>query len=264
MTDVLHLIVPVFNEQENFPRLVAEVEHHAPRPYRLLVVYDFEEDGTLPVARDLAGVHPEIELVRNDLGRGPANAIRAGFAAVPAGPACVVMADLSDDLSALPAMLAAYRQGAQVVCPSRYMRGGRQIGGPLVKRTLSRLAGLSLKWLAGFPVHDATNNFRLYDAALVRELGIESARGFEIALELTAKAFVRGCRIVELPATWRDRTAGRSNFRLVNWLPHYFRWYWYALRHGWSRRWRRDQRPRSPASPGPPEPPASQDSRPPS
>jgi dolichol-phosphate mannosyltransferase len=264
MTDMLHLIVPVFNEQENFPRLVAEVERHAPRPYRLLVVYDFEEDSTLPVARELAAQHPEIELVKNELGRGPANAIRAGFAAVSAGPACVVMADLSDDLSLLPAMLAAYRQGAQVVCPSRYMTGGRQLGGPRVKRILSRLAGLSLYWLARFPVHDATNNFRLYDAALVRELGIESERGFEIALELTAKAFARGCRIVELPATWRDRTAGASNFKLLKWLPHYLRWYWYVWRHAWWGRWRRVRRPLPPVPTLPAEPPSPQDSPPPS
>jgi len=237
--DMLHFIVPVFNEHENFPRLVAEIERCAPRPYKLLMVYDFDADSTLPVARELAATRPELALVHNRLGRGPANAIRAGFAAVASGPACVVMADLSDDLTILPQMLAAYRDGAQVVCPSRYMRGGRQIGGPLLKKTLSRLAGLTLQWLARFPVHDATNNYRLYDAALVREVGIESERGFEIALELTAKAFARGCRIVEIPSTWRDRTAGQSNFRLFRWLPYYLRWYWYALRHaGGARRGR--------------------------
>ncbi|MEZ6068414.1 MAG: glycosyltransferase [Planctomycetaceae bacterium] len=195
------------------------------------MVYDFEEDSTLPVARELAATRPELVLVRNNLGRGPANAIRAGFDAVEAGPACVTMADLSDDLTILPAMLAAYRDGAQVVCPSRYMQGGRQVGGPWLKKTLSRLAGLSLKWFAGFPVHDATNNYRLYDAAVVREVGIESERGFEIALELTAKAFARGCKIVEIPTTWRDRTAGESNFKLRQWLPYYLRWYRYAFRH---------------------------------
>ena len=238
----LHLIVPVFNEHENFPRLVEEVERHAPRPYRLLVVYDFDEDTTVPVARQLAESRPELVLVRNNLGRGPANAIRAGFAAVESGPAVVVMADLSDDLSTLTPMLDLYRQGYRVICPSRYMRGGSQQGGPWVKRTLSRTAGLSLAWLARFPVHDATNNFRMYDAALVREMGIESEKGFEIALELTAKAFARGARIAEVPTTWRDRTAGQSNFRLMKWLPHYLRWYWYAMRAGWSPKRRRPAR----------------------
>jgi hypothetical protein len=98
---------------------------------------------------------------------------------------------------------------------------------------LSRLAGLSLYWLARFPTHDATNNFRLYDAELVSELGIESAHGFEIALELTSKAFARGEPITEIPTTWTDRTEGKSNFRLFKWLPLYLKWYWVALKSGW-------------------------------
>jgi hypothetical protein len=199
------------------------------------MVYDFEEDRTLPVARQLAQTRPFLQLVRNDLGRGPANALRAGFAAAGQGPALVVMADLSDDLADVPAMLRLYQEGYRVVCASRYVRGGRQIGGPWLKRTLSRGAGLSLHWLARFPTHDATNNFRLYDAALVNHMGIESERGFEFALELTAKAFARGEPIAEIPTTWRDRTAGESRFRLWKWLPCYLRWYRYALVAAWRR-----------------------------
>jgi glycosyltransferase involved in cell wall biosynthesis len=226
---MLTLLVPVYNEADNFPRLIAEVERLVPPPFRLLMVYDFDEDTTLPVARELAHTRPWLLLHRNDLGKGVVNALRAGFTAVERGPVLVVMADLSDDLSVVPGLLALYQSGYRVVCPSRYVRGGRQIGGPLLKRMLSRLAGLSLRWLAGFPTHDATNNFRLYDAELVRELGIESRGGFEVALELTAKAFVRGEPIAEVPTTWRDRTAGESRFRLRQWLPRYLRWYFYAL-----------------------------------
>ncbi|MBX7165448.1 MAG: glycosyltransferase [Pirellulales bacterium] len=226
----LALIVPVFNEAENFPRLIAEVEAHVPQPFLLHMVYDFDADTTVPVARELAATRPWLRLVKNDLGRGAVNAIRAGFQAVGSGPALVVMADLSDDLTIVPRLLELYGQGFRIVCPSRYARGGRQIGGPWLKRTLSRTAGVSLWYLAGLPTHDATNNFRLYDAALVNELGIESTGGFELALELTAKAFRRGERITEVPTTWRDRTAGESRFRLWKWLPKYLKWYWYALK----------------------------------
>jgi glycosyltransferase involved in cell wall biosynthesis len=225
----LALIVPVYNEAENFPRLVAEVERYVPPPYTLNVVYDFDADTTVPVARALAADRPWLRLVKNELGRGAAKALKAGFQAVGRGPALVVMADLSDDLSIVPEMLALYRRGYQIVCASRYMRGGRQLGGPLVKRLMSRAAGLSLRYLAGFPTHDATNNFRLYDAALVNEVGIESTGGFELALELTAKGFRRGVRIAEVPTTWRDRTAGESRFRLSRWLPRYLYWYGYAM-----------------------------------
>lgn len=225
----LALVVPVYNEGENFPNLLAEVERDVPRPFTLHVVYDFDEDTTVPVARAAAESRPWLKLVKNRHGRGVVGAIRTGFDEVGDGPALVVMADLSDDLSIVPEMLDLYRRGNRIVCPSRYMKGGSQEGGPWLKRTLSRLAGLSLRLLARFPTHDATNNFRLYDAALVREMGIESTGGFELALELTAKAFRRGVPIAETPTTWRDRTAGESRFRLMKWLPRYLYWYGYAL-----------------------------------
>jgi dolichol-phosphate mannosyltransferase len=225
----LAIIVPVYNEADNFPRLVQEVERQIVRPKSMYIVYDFDEDTTVPVARSLASSRPWLKLVKNQ-GRGVVAAIRTGFNVVQSGPALVMMADLSDDLTIVDRMLELYGQGYRIVCPSRYMRGGRQLGGPLVKRTLSRLAGLSLWHLVRFPTHDATNNYRLYDAALVRELGIESVGGFELALELTAKAFHHGVKIAEVPTIWRDRQAGSSRFKLMKWLPRYLSWYAFALR----------------------------------
>ena len=69
--------------------------------------------------------------------------------------------------------------------------------------------------------------------ALVNETRIESTGEFELALELTAKAFRRGVKIAEVPTTWRDRTAGTSRFRLRKWLPKYLYWYSYALLPRW-------------------------------
>ena len=235
-TTALHVVAPVYNEADNIGPFVEAIEGSIPKPFTLWIVYDFDEDTTLPPARELAKSRPWLKLLRNDLGRGVVNALRAGFNAVDEGPVLVTMADLSDDLSIVPRMLELYAEGYRVVCPSRYMRGGRQIGGPLVKRALSQAAGLSLRYVAGLPTHDATNNFRLYDAALVRELGIESLGGFEVALELTTKAFMRGVPIAEVPSTWRDRTAGQSNFKLRKWLPHYTRWFMQAMSTGLSRR----------------------------
>jgi hypothetical protein len=141
----------------------------------------------------------------------------------------VAMADGSDDPKDVDRMLEVARSGAAVVSGSRYMRGGRQLGGPLLKRTLSRLAGLSLHWVAGLPTHDPTNSFRLYSRSLLDAVEIESVGGFEVGLELTVKAHERGLRVAEVPTTWRDRTAGQSRFRLWRWGPHYLRWYLRAL-----------------------------------
>ena len=232
---MLNLIVPVYNEAGNFPNLIREVERHVPPPFALNVIYDFAGDTTVPVAREYAATRPWIKLIENR-GRGVVGALRTGFAAARQGPALVVMADLSDDLAGIPRLLKLYRAGARVVCPSRYCPGGRQIGGPWFKKALSKLAGLSLNMFVRFPARDATNNFRLYDAALVNEFGIESEGGFELALELTAKAFRRGERIAEVPTVWRDRIAGESRFQFRKWLPKYAYWYCYALLAGLERK----------------------------
>jgi dolichol-phosphate mannosyltransferase len=71
------------------------------------------------------------------------------------------MADLSYDPASIGPMLDAYRAGADVVVASRYARGGAQHGGPWLKGRLARWGGRSLRRLAGFPVSDATNGFRL-------------------------------------------------------------------------------------------------------
>lgn len=122
-------------------------------------------------------------------------------------------------------MLALAESGADVVAASRYMRGGRQVGGPLLKGLLSRTAGLTLQWFGRVGTHDATNNFKLYSRRYLETVTIESEGGFELALELTVKAALSGRVVREVPATWRDRTAGESRFRLRAWLPRYLHWY---------------------------------------
>jgi len=140
------------------------------------------------------------------------------------------MADLSDEMTQVDYMYALYLQGYDLVCGSRYMKGGKLIGGPFFKQLLSRLSGLTLHYFRGVPTHDATNSFKLYDSQMVRELKVESVAGFELGLELTVKAFLNGYRIAEIPSVWRDRTAGTSRFRVMHWMPHYLKWYFYAFR----------------------------------
>ena len=78
------------------------------------------------------------------------------------------MADLSDDLNDINAMYQLIeKRDFDVVCGSRYMRGGRQIGGPPLKSLISRTAGLSLHFLTGIPTHDATNNFKMYRGSFI-------------------------------------------------------------------------------------------------
>ena len=83
---------------------------------------------------------------------------------------------------------------------------------------------------ARLPTHDPTNSFKLYRKSFLEKTEIESDGGFELGIELVVKAHVSGGRVVEVPTTWRDRVAGKSNFKLWKWLPKYLRWFFYAFR----------------------------------
>jgi len=227
---LLNIISPVYNEGDNFPALYKEIKKYIKTPHKLVVVYDFDQDNTVPVVRKYQKKDKQLVLHKNKRGRGALNALLSGFDYVKSGPVLVIMADLSDDLRIVDNMFTKYQQGYAVVCGSRYMKGGKQIGGPLLKRTLSRLAGTSLHYIRGLPTHDVTNNFKLYDKAFLDTITIESQGGFEIAMEITVKAFRQKQKIAELPSTWRDRTAGEANFKLWKWLPSYLHWYVYAFR----------------------------------
>ncbi|MDQ6803220.1 MAG: glycosyltransferase [Acidobacteriota bacterium] len=230
-SEIVDFIVPVFNEGKNIGAMLAELYRCVACAKRVLIVYDRDDDDTLPVVRSLAGQYEGLTLLHNSRGAGVLNAIRSGIDAATGDIVIVTMADLSDDPVIVNEMVRRIRAGeADVVCASRYMRGGQQIGGGALKKTMSRLAGLSLHF-AGFPVHDATNAFRAYRREVLKSFEIESRGGFEYSLELTAKAYAAGFRIVEVPTHWRDRSAGQSRFRLFKWLPRYIRWYLYALTH---------------------------------
>jgi dolichol-phosphate mannosyltransferase len=226
---MLSIVMPVHNEADNIRQILAALADAVKIPAEVLIVYDDESDTTLPVARSC--VPPpatEYRLLRNSLGRGPANALKAGFAAARGEALLVTMADLSDDLGVLDTMLTRFADGYDLVAGSRYVRGGRQIGGPWIKGKLSRLAGISLH-MVGLPIHDPTNSFKLYRTERLLELSLDSINGFEINLEIVAKAWRAGWRITEVPARWVDRLAGQSNFQLLRWLPRYLYWYAYAV-----------------------------------
>ncbi len=221
----LSIVLPVYNEGEAVVPVLRALSNAVRTPHEILVVYDFDADNTVPPVRSVADQLPEVRLHRNDLGRGVLNAMKAGIAASRGPYVLISMADGSDEPGIVDLMVAFARDGADVVAASRYMRGGRQLGGPPLKRLMSRTAGLTLHWFAGVSIHDPTNNFKLYSRRFLDTVTIESTAGFELALELSVKATLAGRRLAEVPTTWRDRTAGRSNFKLRKWLPHYLRWY---------------------------------------
>lgn len=223
------VVIPAYNEGTDIVPVLDRLLESITLPCEVIVVVDFPEDTTVPaIAAYATREQPTVRVVVNDYGRGPAHAIRYGIHQATAPVVVVTMADGCDDPRQIDELTRLVRRGFVVAAASRYMPGGQQVGGPLLKRTLSRLAGRSLYRFARVGTRDATNSFKAYDRAFVERAGIESRQGFEIGLELTAKARRMRLPVAEVPTIWLDRSTGTSNFKMAKWLPEYLHWYRFA------------------------------------
>ena len=223
------VVVPAYNEGEQVLSVLDRLFESVRLPCEVLVVVDAPDDTTVPVAEEYAQKEPRLKCLVNTYGRGPANAIRFGIDAATAPVAVVTMADGCDDARQIDELVRLVERGVAVAAASRYMPGGQQVGGPVIKGAMSRLAGRSLRILAHVGTRDATNSFKAYSTEFVRQVGIDSRDGFEIGIELTAKAKRMRLPVAEIPTIWLDRQAGVSNFKVAKWVPSYVRWYRFAF-----------------------------------
>ncbi len=241
----LSVVIPVYNEPVNIPLALEALAQNIPVSYEVIVVYDYDEDATVPVLREIERRCPHVRGVKNCIARGPSGALRTGFAHAAAPLILVTMADLCDDVAQIPHLLELSRTCADLVAPSRYCKGGEQQLPWSVKAKVPRVAGYLIRTFAGVPTYDPTNSFKLYSAAMLRTIRLRSTVSFSVTLEIVAKAHCLGYRIVEVPTIWHDRQHGKTNFRLGRALIAYFPWLCVTLLRGrlfrlpasWLRRW---------------------------
>ncbi len=230
MVPELDIVIPVYNEGRNILATLAALASELRTCARILIVYDFADDNTLPAVQGNPQAYTglAIEFFRNR-GEGVLQAVMTGFAASTAP--FVVMMPADDDFNAgiLDKMVVLAREGCDVVCASRFMPGGKMVGCPWLKAALVRTAAFTLHYFARLPTKDPTSGFRLFSRRILDSVVVESEQGFCYSIELLVKAHRLGWRIGEVPAVWIERKDGTSRFRVLKWLPAYLRWYFYAF-----------------------------------
>lgn len=225
----LSVIVPVYNEGSNITLFLQALERAVKIKHEIIIVYDFDQDDTVPVVKKLQHKFSNIRLIKNNLGRGLINACKIGFIKAKGNFIVVMPGDLADDPKTINNMYKLAKQGYDIVCGTRYSKGGKQLGGGLVKTILSRIAGLMTPILLGIPTSDLTNGFKMYSNSLLDRIDIESQGGWEFAMEILIKAHFMGFKITETPSVWKERSSGKSKFKLLKWLPRYIYWYGWGI-----------------------------------
>lgn len=223
------IVVTAYNEGQAIVACLNRIFDAVTVDAEVLVVYDTPDDTTAPYAEQYAQKDPRVLPTVNTIGRGPARAIRFGIEQASADVVVVTMADGCDDPQQIDQLTRLVERGVVVAAASRYARGGQQVGGPALKGMLSRSAGLTMHWFARVGTRDATNSFKAYSKQFIQDVNIESDDGFEVGVELVAKARRLRLPVAEIPTIWLDRTFGVSNFKMAKWIPRYLHWYVFAF-----------------------------------
>ena len=226
MSHNLDIIIPVFNEQGNILKTLSEIIKIVDIKYRIVVVYDYDEDPTLKIINENFK-EGEIFLIKNKY-FGFNGAVKTGFENLDANAIMLYPADDHKNFSLITEMYNKYIEGYDIVCASRFVKGGSYKGAPLLKRIIVKLVSFTLTMLTTLPTKDATNGFRLFSKAIVERFEIESKKGFTFSIELLAKAHRYSYKITELPEQWPVRNYGESKFKYSS-IFFYIRWYFYIL-----------------------------------
>jgi dolichol-phosphate mannosyltransferase len=224
--EYIDIIIPVYNEGENILSVLHAFEKNVQSPIRILICYDYDHDSTLPAINQFKWKF-EIIFIKNKF-RFAHGAVMTGIQHSDAPAVISYMADDDYNAGLIDRMIHLYRLDNDVVCPSRFIKGGSMVGCPWLKSFLVRFVSFSLYYFAGLPCHDSTNAFRLFSRRLINVIKIESTEGFTYSIEILAKAHRLRFRIAEIPAQWYERTKGTSRFQVGKWAFAYLRWYFYV------------------------------------
>lgn len=184
---------------------------------QLLVVDDDSPDGTAGIVLEALRHEPRLHLLVRRGRRGLGSAIVEGFrSAVEHGFEIAVNmdADGSHDPEDIPRLLAALdplggRAGA-VSLGSRRVPGGRIVGWPLSRHVASTLVNWFSRLVIGIPARDSSTGFRAVRLEVFASLPGPFEDGYAFQEDLLLRVHRAGGRIVEVPVTFTDRTAGES------------------------------------------------------
>lgn len=226
---ILSIVIPVYNETENIKRTLESIKKNIKTKHEIIVVYDSNKDSTVPILRKLKKTNKNLFPTLNNVARGPSGAIRTGLSIAKGEMILVTMADLCDDLTQVNRMVRLLGKKEGIVCPSRYMKGGRQELNAPIKVGLPKTAGFLLKLFSGIPTSDPTNSYKLYSKKMLNRMNLKSIISFSVTLEIIVKAHLLGAKIIEIPTVWRDRQHGKTNFKLWKSIVAYSPWFFLAL-----------------------------------
>jgi len=209
----LSIILPIRNESENIVKTLNLLKENIENiDYELVIINDFSEDNSYETISNEKKNNNKIKLFNNDI-KGLGGAITLGINKSEGDVICIMMADLSDDISDLKKYYQIIKeQKLDAVFGSRFIKGSNVSGYPIKKLILNRIFNYLTKLLFLSDYNDFTNAYKIYKReSLINSMPLVS-ESFNIFLEMPLKIISRKMNYRIIPINWKKRERGKAKF----------------------------------------------------
>ena len=223
------IVIPARNEEGAIVKTLEIIGEKVKTSHNIIVIDDRSTDETKILVKRLIRKKKNLKVFSTTrIKNGFSSALELGFKKSKTSFVVVVMADLCDNPKTIDKMYKKINEGWDVVCGSRYVKGGRKEGGPVLQGFFSKLVCNSL-YFFGVPTKDASNAFKMYRKKIIENVVFNPTSGVEASMEVTLQAFFNGAKIIDLPTSWRGRTVGKSKFKIIQRTSKYMRIFFWIL-----------------------------------
>lgn len=228
-TSKLTILIPTYNEEMVIKDTLDSLKGKIQTPFEVLIVDD-STDLTERVVKKYMQSCANVRYIKNKKeNRGFSNSLMRALRDVSTDVFVIMMGDLCDDPLTVDKMYKKTQKGWDIVCGSRYIKGGKKMGGPKLQGFLSMLVCRTLYLLTNIPTHDVSNNFKMYKKSSLKGVRFNPVSGVETSMEITFQAYFNGMKITEVPTVWKGRDRGNSKFNVFQRTPKYFKIYVWAI-----------------------------------
>ena len=222
----LSIVIPAYNEEESITETIDQIEEAFSKvaiDHEIFIVNDNSKDGTLKVLEKLAQKYPSLKYETNLGPNGFGYAVRYGLERYSGDCVAVMMADLSDSPYDLIRYYTTMVEGNyDCVFGSRFIKGGKVIDYPWVKKIINRIANFIIRMVMRIKYNDTTNAFKLYKREVINGIKPILSPHFNLTIELPLKAIIRGYTYTVVPNSWTNRKYGESKLKIKEMGSRYF------------------------------------------